>query len=182
MKKELSKREQKQQEKIKQENIQKFDEAYKQSRIIPKDYRKQIRNRIIKNTFIAIIVIAYLVALNVLSSHIETNTYIFAIKIVCIVLAVISIIYFELSYRKDNGYLFLHGVEFLVLAVITLFSVYAYSLFYITYHQILWYILTAVVIYYIIKTIGTLKNMKKQYYQSQNDIKEIVKKGTKKND
>ena len=176
MKNELSKREQKRQEKIKQENIQKFDEEYKKSRIIPKDYKKQITNRILKNTAIGIIVIAYLIALNVLSLYIETNTYILAIKIVCVILSVVSVIYFELSYRRDNGYLFLHGAEFLVLATITLFSVYAYSLFFITYNNILLYILIAVVIYYIIKTILTLRNMKKEYYKSQNDIKEIIKK------
>lgn len=106
--------------------------------------------------------------------------YIFGIKILCVTLAVISVIYFELSYRKDNGYLFMHGVEFLVIATITLFSVYAYSLFYITYNNILSYILIVVFVYYIIKTILTLRNMKKEYYKLQNDIKEIVKKGSRK--
>lgn len=182
MKKELSKREQKRLEKITQENIQKFDEEYKKSRIIPKDYKKKIRNRILKNSIIAIIVITYLIALNILSLHIETTTYILGIKVLCVGLAIVSVIYFELSYRKDNGYLFMHGVEFLILATITLFSVYAYSLFFVTYNSILLYILIGVAIYYIIKTICTLRNMKKEYYESQNDIKEIVKKGSKKND
>ena len=76
----------------------------------------------------------------------------------------------------------MHGVEFLILATITLFSAYAYYLFFITYNSILLYILIAVIIYYIIKTICTLRFMKKEYYESQNDIKEIVKKGNKKND
>ena len=182
MKNEVSKREQKRLEKIKQENIQKFDEEYKLSRIIPKEYKKQIINRILKNSVIAIIVIAYLIALNILSLHIETSAYILGIKVLCVILAIISVIYFELSYRKDNGFLFLHGAEFFVLATITLFSVYAYALFFVTYNSILLYILIAVVIYYIIKTIGTLNIMKKQYYELQNDIKEIVKKGNKKND
>ena len=182
MKKELSQREQKKLEKIKQDNIQKFDEEYKRSRIIPKEYKKKIRNRIIKNTAIALIVIIYLILLNVLSMHIETTTYILGIKVLCVILAIISVIYFELSYKKDNGYLFMHGAEFLVIATITLFSVYAYSLFFITYNNILLYILIAVVIYYIIKTILTLRNMKQEYYKSQNDIKEIVKKGNAKND
>ena len=172
----LSKREQKKAEKLKQENIEKFHEEYKKSRIIPKDYKKKIGNRIIKNTVIAVLVIAYLIALNILSLYIETATYILGIRILCIVFAIVSVIYFELSYRKDNGYLFLHGAEFLVIATITLFSVYAYSLFFVTYNSILLYILIGVVIYYIIKTIGTLRNMKKEYYKSQNDIKEIVKK------
>jgi len=182
VKKELSKREQKKQEKIMQENIQKFDEEYKKSRIIPKDYKKKIRNRILKNTLIAIIVIVYLILLNVLSLHIETTTYILGIKILCVVLAIISVIYFELSYRKDNGYLFMHGAEFLVIATITLFSAYAYFLYYVTYNSILLYISIFVVIYYIIKTILTLRNMKQEYYKLQKDIKEIVKKGNKEND
>ena len=182
MKKELSKREQKEQDKITQENIEKFHKEYQKSRIIPDDYKRKIRNRIFKNTIIAAIVIIYLILLNILSMHIETEPYILGIKIVCVILAIISVIYFELCYRKDNGYLFMHGVEFLILATITLFSVYAYSLFYITYNSILLYILIAVVVYYIIKTIFTLKYMKKEYYKSQNDIKEIVKKGNNKND
>ena len=182
MKKEISKREQKRLEKIKQENIQKFDEEYKQSRIIPKDYKKMIRDRILKNTGIALIIIIYLILLNVLSMYIETDIYILGIKILCVLLAIVSVIYFELSYRKDNGYLFMYGVEFLILATITLFSVYAYSLFFITYNSILLYILLAIIIYYIIKTILTLRNMKQDYYKSQNDIKEIVKKGSTKND
>ena len=132
--------------------------------------------RILKNALMAAVVVFYLGALNILSSYMETNLYITAIKITCVILAILSVVYFELSYRKDSGYLFLHGAEFLVLATITLFSVYAYSIFFITYNQILLYILIVVVIYYIIKTIGTLKIMKKQYYASQNDIKEIVKK------
>ena len=182
MKKELSKKEQKEIEKITQENIQKFDEEYKKSRIIPKDYKKKILDRILKNSIIAIIVIAYLIALNLLSLHIETTPYILGIKVLCVILAIVSVIYFELSYRKDNGYLFMHGVEFLVLATITLFSVYAYSIFFVTYNSILLYILIGVVLYYIIKTILTLRNMKQEYYKSLNDIKEIVKKGKKKND
>lgn len=182
MKKEISKREAKKAEKLKQENIQKFDEEYKKSRIIPKDYKKQIRNRILKNALIALIMIGYLISINILSMYIETRIYILGIKIICVVLAIVSVIYFELSYRKDNGYLFLHGAEFLVLATITLFSVYAYSLFYITYNNILLYILIVVIVYFVIKTIYTLRSMKQQYYASQNDIKEIVKKGNSKND
>lgn len=182
MKKELSKEEQIEQEKVVRENIKKFDEQYKKSRVIPEDYKKQIRKRIFKNTVVAIIAIVYLILLNVISLHMETIPYIISIKVLSVFFAIISVIYFEICYRKDNGYLFMHGVEFLILATITLFSAYAYYLFYITYNSILLYILIAVIIYYIIKTICTLRFMKKEYYKSQNDIKEIVKKGKKKND
>ena len=172
----------KENDEIIQENIKKFDEEYKQRRIIPEDYKKKILDRILKNTVIAVIAIVYLILLNVLSLHMETDSYIISIKVLSLVFAMISVIYFELCYRKDNGFLFMHGVEFLLLATITLFSAYAYYLFFVTYNSILLYILIAVVIYYVIKTILTLRNMKQEYYKSQNDIKEIVKKGSTKND
>ena len=44
MKKDLTNNESKEQEDIIQENIKKFDEHYKQSRIIPEDYKKKIIN------------------------------------------------------------------------------------------------------------------------------------------
>ena len=181
MKKELVNNKQEEQEDV-QKNIEKYDEQYKKSRIIPEDYKKKIVNRILKNTIIAVIAIVYLILLNVVSLHMKTAVYIIGIKVLSIIFAVVSVIYFELSYQKDNGFLFMHGVEFLILATITLFSAYAYYIFAITYNSILLYILIAVIIYYIIKTISTLRFMKKEYYESQNDIKEIVKKGNKKND
>ena len=145
-------------------------------------YRKQIINRIFKNTIIAVIAICYLILLNVMSIYLKPLVYITGINVLCVTFAIVSVIYFELCYRKNNGFLFMHGVEFLVLATITLFSAYAYYIYSIKYNSILIYILIAVIIYYIIKTIFTLRFMKKEYYESKNDIKEIVKKGNKKND
>ena len=174
--KKISKREEEKKEKIKKENIEKFDEEYKKSRIIPNDYKKSILIRILKNTIIAIIAVTYLILLNMLSLKLETNIYMIFCKSICIVFAVVSVIYFEISYRKDNGYIFMHGTEFLILATITLFSIYAYTIFFGKYNHILLVICISIVIYYIIKTVVTIINMRKQYYKSQNDIKEIVKK------
>lgn len=182
MKKEVSERKLEEKEQVIQENIKKYDEQYQKNKEIPQDYKKQIKNRIFKNTIIAVIAISYLILINVLSLYIETVPYIIGVKILSVVLSVISVIYFELCYRKDNGYLFMHGVELLFLATITLFSVNAYFIYFVKYNNILIYILIAVIIYYIIKTIFTLRFMKREYYDSQNDIKEIVKKGRKNND
>lgn len=174
--KQESKREQKRNEKLRQENIEKFDEEYKKSKVIPKEYKKKIKNRVLKNSSIALIAIIYLIAINWLSLKLETQVYITIIKILCIFGTITSVVFLELSYRKDNGYIFMHGIEFLVLTTVTLFSEYAYVLFYKTYNIILACILMGIVVYYIIKTIVTIKYMKRDYYNSLNDIKEIVKK------
>ena len=65
MKEELSKEEQKIKDEITQENIKKFDEHYKKSRIIPEEYKNKIKNRILKNTIVAAIAIFYLILLKI---------------------------------------------------------------------------------------------------------------------
>ena len=172
--KKISKREEKKLQKIKKENIEKFTQEIKENKKISIDYKKKIKNRILKNLIIAIISIIYLLSLNIVSFYINTNIYILLIKVICLILALISIIYFELCYRKDNGFLFLHGVEFLFLAAITLFSIYAYKIYFIIYNKILYAILLVDIIYFIIKTIYNISFMKKKYYKEQNDIKDIV--------
>ena len=60
--------------------------------------------------------------------------------------------------------------------MITLFSTYAYFIYFDTYNKILGIIAGVFVLYYLIKILIIRSRMKKQYYKEQNDIKEIIKK------
>lgn len=171
-----SKRELEKEQKIKEENIKKFNEQVELNKKIPDEYKKKINKKSILSIIILFAMIIYLFCLNILSLYIETETYLLYIKVLSFVLCAISIIYFELGYKKDNEGLFLYGVEVLILSLITLFSNYMYYLFFNNYNQILTGITAAVVVYYIIKILISRRSMKKQYYKEQNDIREIVKK------
>lgn len=173
---EKSKRELKKEEKIKEENIRKLDEQIRESRKIPKEYKKKINKQIILNTITLIIIAIYLSCINILSLYIDTEIYLKYLKVFSIILAIISVVYFEISYRKDNEKLFLYGVEILFLAIITLFSNYAYYIFFNTYNKILLGITIVFVVYYIVKIFMLKIRMKKKYYKEQNDIKDITKK------
>ena len=171
-----SKRELEKEQKIKEENIKKFNEQVELNKKIPENYKKKINKKTISNIIILLTMVIYLVCVNILSLYIETKVYLTYIKILSFVLCAISIVYFELGYKKDNEGLFLYGVEVLILSFITLFSNYMYYLFFNSYNKILIGITAIAVVYYMIKILISRRKMKKQYYKEQNDIREIVKK------
>ena len=173
---EKSKRELKKEEKIKEENIRKLDEQIRERKKIPKEYKKKINKQIILNIITLIIIAIYLSCINILSLYTDTEIYLKYLKVFSIILAIIAVVYFEISYRKDNEKLFLYGVEILFLAIITLFSNYAYYIFFDTYNKILLGITIVFVVYYIVKIFVVKIKMKKKYYKEQNDIKDITKK------
>ena len=166
----------KKEQKIREENIKKLDEQIRKSKKIPKEYKKKIRKQTILNVVTVLCMVIYLVSINILSLYLETETYLKTIKILSVILAGISIVYFELSYRKDNEKLFLYGTEVLIISMITLFSTYAYFIYFDTYNKILGIVAGILVIYYLMKILIIKSRMKKQYYKEQNDIKEIIKK------
>ena len=173
---EKSKRELKKEQKIKEENIQRFDEQIKANKIISNDYKKKMNKQTIFNLLTIFAIVLYLFCLNIAATYTETSVYLNVLKGFSIALAVISIIYFELGYRKDNERLFLYGVEILILAIITLFCNYAYYIYFNNFNKILMCAIVAFALYYLIKVFVIRKNMKKKYYNDQNDIKEIIKK------
>lgn len=172
----MDKKTEKELKKMQEENIQKLDEEIKQNKKIPKEYKKKMNIQILFNILIILVMSLYLICLNVSSLYLETKVYLKSIKVFSIALAIISVVYFELSYRKDNEKLFLYGSEVLALAVITLFSVYGYEIYFHSFNKILAIITICFVIYYIIKILIIRNRMKKKYYQDQNDISDIVKK------
>ena len=110
------------------------------------------------------------------SQNIETDMYLFILKIASGVLLFISIAIFEISYKKDNDSLALHGIEVLVVAITTLFIVYLYSLYLNrTFVTIIISISFISTIYYIIKSIIIWYKSKKKDVNVRDDIKDIVK-------
>ena len=173
---EKSKRELKRKEKIKEENIKKLDEQIKANKIISKDYKKKMNKRTIFNFLTIFAIVLYVFCLNISSIYTDTNIFLLMLKCFSILLAIISIIYFEIAYRKDNERLFLYGIEILVLGIATLFSNYIYYIYFNSFNKIITCFTLVFIIYYLVKIFIARRNMRKKYYNEQNDIKEIIKK------
>lgn len=167
----------KKKEKEKQKNIQKMEEVIKDKKKIVNEYSKKINKTIFKNIIIAIIFVIYFYFIYLGAQNIESAVYLTDLKVFSIGLLIVSIIIFEYSYKKDNGGLCINGIEVLILAIITLFLIYIYSLCVSrTYTIVIISMLIACVIYFLIKSLVIYIKMKKTYYKSKDDIKEIVKK------
>ncbi len=135
-----------------------------------------MNKRTIFNFLTIFTIVLYLFCLNISSIYTDTNIFLLTLKCFSILLAIISIIYFELAYRKDNERLFLYGIEILVLGIATLFSNYIYYIYFNSFNKIITCFTLVFIIYYLVKIFIARRNMRKKYYNEQNDIKEIIKK------
>lgn len=157
-------------------NIENIEKLIQEKKKIPKNVKDKINAKVFENMVLAAIILVYLAALNIGMGNIPTDTYIIDLKVFSMLLLAVTIIIFEIGYKKDDAGLWLHGVEVMVVAIFTLYLIYFYSMYYATYGTLL--ISTAIVflIYFAIKMIITRKRLKRQYQKSLTDIGEIVKK------
>ena len=131
-----------------------------QDEIIEKGYKVNLLQSIIY----AIIVLVYFILLNGISTAQNFNLY---VKISYILLIIISILMFEIAYKKGKKHLMISGIEMIILAIHTLLiersqvAIMSTSYIWPTY-----YCLKAVIIY-------TQENRRK--LKQISDIAEIVK-------
>lgn len=148
----------------------------KKQKKLPKEELKKLNKRILSNMALAIAIIFYLLLLNIGALNIETATYMMDLKVFSMLFIAITIIIFEVSYKKDSGILCIYGIEILVLAVLTLVLPTLYSVQKEHYGMILTGALTIFTIYYIIKAFMIYRKGKKEQLKKVSDINEIIKK------
>lgn len=158
------------------ENINKLEEEIKNKKSIPKEEMTLINKKVFENIFIAIIVMIYFYFINMGSLNIETNVFLVDLKVFSICLIVFTIILFEYSYKKENGNICIHGIETLFIAIVTLFSIYAYTLFFDKFNLLIALSAFLFAIYYVGKSIIIYVKMKRNYFKKLSDIGDIIKK------
>ena len=130
--------------------------------------------KIFENVIIGISIMIYFLVLNSLYTNVENSVCTYVIKISCMVILLISILIFEIAYRKDSGKLAINGIEVLVLASHSL------SMMYVVEKQkfdFTLYILTSsyvFAIYYILKSTIIYTIDKRKKIKDLSDIREIV--------
>lgn len=164
-------------EKVQQEeNLEKLEQEIVNKKKLPQEEENKINSKIFENMIIADILMAFLYLVSLGSLNIETPIFITDLKVFSIALIVLTVIIFEVSYKKENGNLCIHGIEALVIAIFMLFSTYLYTMYmkeFYMYVSIFAYIMA---IYYAVKSIVIYRKMKKKYIASLSDIDKIVKK------
>ena len=145
----------------------------KKQRILPKNKRGGIIEKVFKNIILAIIVVVYFVLLNIAFINFDETIFTKIIQIASVLLLIITIVLFEISYKKDNDQIAIHGIESLALSICTLLSIFIS----IKYTDKFIYIVNTIsmffAIYYVLKSIIIYSKMKKEILKKANDISEI---------
>lgn len=158
------------------ERLEKLEKEIVNKKKLPPEEENKINSKIFENILIADILMAFFYLISLGSLNIETPIFITDLKVFSMGLIVLTVIIFEVSYRKENGNLCIHGIETLVIAIFMLFSTYLYTMYmkeFFMYVSIFAYIMA---IYYAVKSIIIYRKMKKKYIASLSDIDKIVKK------
>lgn len=154
------------------EELEKINESKKLS----KEVKDRISNKVFSNLIIAIDILLlfmfFMVAQNRLS---KTELSIFY-KVTSMLLLMLTLVLFEIAYKKDNDSLCVSGIEMLVLSIIILVAPYFCLEKSATFAEITGSYYAA---YYILKNLYIYKKEKKEYLKEKNDIKEIIKKESK---
>lgn len=164
-------------EKVQQEEkLKSLEKEIIDKKKLPQEEENKINSKIFENMIIADVLMAFFYLISLGSLNIETPIFITDLKVFSMGLIVLTVILFEISYKKENGNLCIHGIECLVIAIFMLFSTYLYTMYikeFYMYVSIFSYICA---IYYSAKSIVIYRKMKKKYIASLSDIDEIIKK------
>ena len=131
--------------------------------------------RIFKNIVVAILILAYFVGIYLANKYLPADIFSRVLQVVTMVLLFISIIVFEIAYKKDSGILAITGIEILILACHALAIPYVLTVFGWDFH---WYTTISgyvFAIYLVFKSIVIYTSGRKKYLHSFSDIAEIVK-------
>lgn len=164
----------KEEEKQKQENIEKMIQTISTNKKIPKDILKKIYSAVFENLLIAIIVMGYLLFVILGYYNIEKVMYETDIKVFTAILFISAIFLIEKAYKKQNVKLIVHSIECLALAICNLFFIYFYMIFFEKYHLIVGLVSISFGIYYVIKSIIIFIMRRRKYLRTMSDIIEIL--------
>ena len=152
---------------------QTIHDVIKERMSLPEEIKSKIKLNIFFNIIMAIIMIACTLIINIVYSKTSTASFEKYIHIFQMVLAIITVIFFETAYKKDSFLISFYGIEMFVFSVGVMFVPY----FYILKGKLNTLVILIVLftVYYIFKSIFTLINIRNNYIKNNiSDVKEIV--------
>ena len=139
-----------------------------------KDKNSKIIEKVL-NIIYLILIILYFISLYLIQINYDSNFFIKYFKISSFVLLIVSLITFEIAYKKENTKIGIHGIETLVVSIFTLLIQYMTRVFYVGIQEYIKLCIGITIAYYILKIIIKYTNENKQKLDNLSDIKEIVK-------
>ena len=144
-------------------------------RKLPQNVKDNISTDIFQNLLAAIIIVAYLCAINIIYYKVNSIMFENYMKYFALGIILLTIVVFEVAYRKDSIKYCLIGIELLVCGVLSLYIPYIYLHTTKILRNIIMILPVCLVIYYAIKSLLIFKQKQFKYQNNLSDVKEIVK-------
>lgn len=166
----IQKREVKKAKEAKEKFIQKMDTIKK----LNPEEKKNTYKRVFISGILAILVTIYNIILNVEYLYVSSEIIVQELKIISIIFIILTIIIFEIAYKKDRSDYAINGIELLIISIITLVATYVQILYTDKFMIFITITMLAMAIYYIVKAICIFSRSKQKHNKNISDVKEIV--------
>ncbi len=153
----------------------KMVEEITKKRKMTEEVKDGLNQRIFYNCLVAIGVMLYICAIDVVYIYAKQEMISLALKVFAMFLMMLTIGVFEVSYRKESGKLAIVGIELLMFSVIVLYIPQIYVNLDKLFCQVLLFTPIFCGVYYIAKSILIYIKTEKEYQNNLSDVKEIVK-------
>lgn len=138
---------------------------------MPKKMRNEAIREILNNLLMIVIILVLLSIICFMDESLIKGTYANTLKAISTFLVVMSIVFFEIAYRKEKYNTFLWAVEFAVLGMIIIFIPYLSK--YV--QRFIIGISVGFGIYYLTKFLLIILKKQKEFSDTKSDIKQIIK-------
>lgn len=132
------------------------------------------KKKLFINFAILVVFVLYFYLLNHLFFNLGRERFIEIYKYISISIIFLTIIIFEIAYKKESGIITIYGLEVFLLSVNTIISITMISKLNITFENYINISCLCYLIYYIFKFIINYTINKREYLKSLSDIKDIV--------
>ena len=150
-----------------------FEKEIKERKELSADVKNERDSKVFRNLLLAVFVAIYLILINIGYFTIEKAVYVNDTMIFSLMALFVSVVIFEMAFKKEKGYLAIHGIEVLTISLFTYFIPYMYFNTSDVVRKVLMILPVIYEIYYCFKGIVIcIISQKKR----NNDIKDIIKK------
>ena len=155
--------------------MDKIEEKIEKSKQLPQEIKDRIDEIFFYNNVIATIIMFFFAVINYSYYKFPTNEFMNVSKVMALGMAIVSILVFETSYRKENLKITLYAVECLFCAILTAFIPYVYIYSEDIYRGFIMTLPLVFAAYYVLKTIVSyIRKWTKYRRETITDIKEIL--------
>ena len=103
-----------------------FEKEIKERKELSADVKNERDSKVFRNLLLAVFVAIYLILINIGYFTIEKAVYVNDTMIFSLMALFVSVVIFEMAFKKEKGYLAIHGIEVLTISLFTYFIPYMY--------------------------------------------------------